>query len=74
MLTDRRTRLHFDGFTSDWVNIDNGIIQGDPLSMLLYLFYNADLIVAPKKEEAMIAYVDDASFYAEDTNFMEAYI
>ena len=43
------------------------------MSMLLYLFYNADLIAAPKKEEAMIAYVDDASFYAEGLNFNEAY-
>ena len=33
--------------------------------MLLYIFYNADLIVTPKKEEAMIAYVDNASFYTE---------
>ena len=41
--------------------------------MLLYLFYNADLIASPKKEEAMIAYVDDASYYAEGTNFEEAY-
>ena len=41
--------------------------------MLLYLFYNADLIATPKKEEAMIAYVDDASFYAEGANFNDAY-
>ena len=32
--------------------------------MLLYLFYNANLIAMPKKEEAMIAYVNNASFYA----------
>ena len=49
MLTNQHTRLHFDGFTSDLVAIDNGIVQGNPLSMLLYLFYNADLIASPKK-------------------------
>ena len=65
MLTNRRTRLKSDGFTLDWVNIDNSIVQGDPLSMLLYLFYNADLIALPNKDEAMIAYVDDACYYAE---------
>ena len=27
MLTDQHTRLCFDGFTSDWVDIDNGIVQ-----------------------------------------------
>ena len=68
MLTNQRTRLRFDAFTSDWVNIDNGIVQGNPLLMLLYLFYNTDLIMVPKKEEAMIAYVDDASYYAEGAN------
>ena len=73
MLTNWRTRLHFDSFMLDWVDIDNGIVQGDPLSMLLYLFYNTDLIASPKKGEAMIAYVDDASYYAEGTNFEEAY-
>ena len=41
--------------------------------MLLYLFYNADLITAPKKEEAMIAYVDNASYYVEGANFEEVY-
>ena len=59
MLTNRHTRLKFDGFTSDWVSIDNSIVQGNLLSMLLYLFYNADLIALPNKDEAMIAYVDD---------------
>ena len=37
------------------------------------LFRSADLIATPKKEEAMIAYVDDVSFYAEGSNFNEAY-
>ena len=35
LLTNRCTRLKFDGFTSDRVNVDNGIMQGDPLSMIL---------------------------------------
>ena len=61
MLTNWRTRLKFDGFTSDWVGVNNGIVQGDPLSMILYLFYNADLIDGAKKGEAKIAYVDDAN-------------
>ena len=37
MLINRRTKLHFDGFSSNWVNVDKGIVQGDSLSMLLYL-------------------------------------
>src|SRR6266481_9435047 len=74
MLMGRRTRLKFDDFTSDWVNINNGIMQGDPLSMILYLFYNADLLTDINKAEAKIAYVDDANFYAEVTDFEDAYV
>ena len=58
---------------SDWVDIDNGIVQGDPLSMLLYLFYNADLLGDIKKMEAKIVYVDDANFFAEGPDFKTAY-
>src|SRR6266481_2044876 len=41
--------------------------------MILYLFYNADLIADVKKDEAKIAYVDDVNFYAEAHTFHEAY-
>ena len=73
LLSDRRTKLKFDGFTSDWVGINNGIVQGDPLSMILYLFYNADLLEDVKKKEMKITYVDDINFFAEGTNFEEVY-
>ena len=71
MLTDRRTRLKFDGYISEWVEVDNGIVQGDPLSMILYLFYNADLIAEVKKGEAKIAYVDDTNFTPRVAHFMK---
>jgi hypothetical protein len=48
-LRDRRTRLKFDDFTSDWIDINNGSGQGDPKSMLEYIYYNADLIDLVKK-------------------------
>ena len=44
LLTNRHMQLKFVGFTSDWIDVDNSIVQGDPLSMILYLFYNADLL------------------------------
>jgi hypothetical protein len=44
VLLNRRTRLMFDGHTSDRIPITNGIGQGDPLSMIAYIIYNADLI------------------------------
>jgi len=56
------------------VNIDNGIGQGNPLSMILYLFYNADLLdIVKGKGQAVVAVVDDANLYAEGKTFEEAY-
>jgi hypothetical protein len=67
-------QLKFDGFTSNWISIDNGIGQGDPLSMILYLFYNADLIdIASEKGQAAVAFVDDANLFAEGDTYDEAY-
>ena len=73
LLTNRRTRLKFDGFTSDWIDIDNGIVQGDPLSMILYLFYNADLLMDVGKMEMKVGYVDNVNFFAEGPTFDAAY-
>ncbi|KAG2071124.1 hypothetical protein BDR04DRAFT_1016840, partial [Suillus decipiens] len=44
VLTGQKTQLHFDGYTSDWIDINNGIGQGDPLSMILYIIYSTDLV------------------------------
>ena len=44
MLTSWRNRLRFDNYTLEWFHLDNGIMQGDPLSMILYLYYNADAL------------------------------
>ena len=73
MLTRRHTRLKSNSFTSNWANINNSRVQGDPLLVLLYLFYNADLIAMPKKEQVMIAYVNNACYYAEGSDFRKAY-
>ena len=55
------------------MNVDNGIVQGDPLSMILYLFYNTNLLTDVKRQEMKIGYVDDMNFYAEGVDFKEAY-
>lgn len=74
MLTDRSTKLKFDDHTSDTITLNNGIGQGDPLSMALYQFYNADLLDIPKsKDESAIAYVDDAILTATAKTFQEAH-
>ena len=70
MLEGRVTSLKFDDHVSDAINIDNSIGQGDPLSMILYQFYNADILEVPNQvNEAAIAYVDDALILATAKDF-----
>ena len=73
LLTDRRTRIKFDDFTSEIINIFNGIGQGDPLSMILYIIYNADLleIIDDELNEDALGYVDDIALIATGDNFEE---
>ena len=74
MLRDRITTLKFDGYVSDPIQVDNGIGQGDPLSMTLYQYYNADLLDIPKrKEESATAFVDDATMIATADTFPKAH-
>jgi len=52
MLRGRKTKLHFDDYVSEWFDITNGIGQGDPLSMILYIIYDSDLVeIAKGKQE-----------------------
>src|SRR5258708_23428351 len=70
MLEGRMTFLKFDDHTSNAISINNGIGQGDPLSMVLYQFYNADILDIPSQsEESTVAYVDDALILATAPNF-----
>ena len=73
LLHNRRTRLRFDDHTSGIINVTNGIGQGDPLSMLLYIIYNADLLDLPDNplSEAAIGYVDDVALLATGDDFEE---
>ena len=70
MLDGRSTRLKFDDHTSEPIRIDNGIGQVDPLSMVLYQFYNADILDIPTlSNESAIAYVDNALILATAKDF-----
>jgi len=64
--------LKFDDFLSEIVHISNRIGQGDPLSMLLYIIYNTDLLeIARNPEEESLGFVDDALAIAEADSFEE---
>ena len=74
MLEGGVTVLKFDGFTLEKTPIDNRIGQGDPLSMIFYQYYNADLLDIPEHEgEEAVAYVGGAFMLATGHHFHDAH-
>ena len=73
ILTGRRTRLKFDDFVSESFDILNGIGQGDPLSMILYILYNADLleITGDADYDNSLDFVDDIAMVTFGDSFEE---
>ena len=64
-LSNRSTTLKLQEYTAPSAPIQTGIPQGSPLSPILYLFYNADLIEACKTGNTeAVGYIDDASILA----------
>ena len=62
------------GYMSEPIVIDNGIGQGDLLSMGLYQYYNADLLDIPRnKGESSLAYIDDASMIVTADTFAKVH-
>lgn len=73
LLTGRQTRLKFDNFISESIAILNRIGQGDPLSMILYILYNADLleITGDKEKEDALGFVDNTALMVIGDSFQE---
>ena len=68
-LSDRSTTLKLQEYTAPSAPIQTGIPQGSPVSPILYLFYNADLIEMCKTQESeAVGYIDDASILAVGPN------
>ena len=72
-LEGRKTQMVFDGYSSDNFAVDNGLDQGDPQSVVLYLIYNADLAEIPRERngESSILFVDDNSVLVIGKDFRE---
>jgi hypothetical protein len=74
MLKGRMMWLKFDDHTSEDIIIDNGIGQGDPLSMVLYQYYNTDLLDIPEApDEFAAAYIDDAILVVTAKTFQDTH-
>ena len=74
MLTGRCNRLKFNDYVSDWFELNNGIVQGDLLLMILYLFYNADMLdITHGRHELCLGYVDDMALIASADTFENAH-
>jgi endonuclease/exonuclease/phosphatase (EEP) superfamily protein YafD len=62
-LSHRTTRLSFNGAMSEPIDIQAGVPQGSPLSPLLYMFYNADLLDIPKRtKDLAMGFIDDVVY------------
>ena len=59
-LSNGNTNTAIDGFRSTQYQINTGIPQGSPLSPILYLFYNADLVERcnQEKDKMSTGYID----------------
>jgi ribonuclease HI len=63
-LQGRSTCFSFDGFTSDQIEIKNGIPQGSPLSPILAIIYSAELQTLRQlivRRVLSFAYIDDGA-------------
>lgn len=59
-LSNRTTRIRLNEITTDRIPTPTGIPQGLLLSLILYIFYNSDLLNIPKREKQLrIGYIDD---------------
>ena len=62
-LSDRYTTLELPEFSRPREQVHTGIPQGSPLSPILYLFYNADMM-GQKQHSVNFGYIDDTSMLA----------
>src|ERR1700690_2196549 len=72
-LEGRKTRLSFDDFKSQFFAIEGGLDQGDPLSVITYLLYNACFLECLRAErgERGALFVDDAYVLVTGADFAE---
>src|SRR5579859_7801328 len=61
-LSDRYTQMRFNGTNTERIKIHVGVPQGSPLSPILYLFYNVDLLDVPGRRGLSLGFIDDIAY------------
>jgi len=61
-LSDRHTQMRFNGTDTEKITIDAGVPQGYPISPILYLFYNVDLLDVPGSRGLSLGFIDDIAY------------
>ena len=61
-LTERTTQIRFNGMTSSNISIEAGIPQGSPLSPILFMIYNAELLEITKAPDLALGFIDDIAY------------
>jgi ribonuclease HI len=61
-LQGRSTQLHLNAAKSEATPTPAGVPQGSPLSPLLYMYYNADLLDIPHDRGTSLGFIDDVVF------------
>src|SRR5204863_4060070 len=71
-LQGRSTQLQFNSTKSESIPTPAGVPQGSPLSPLLYMYYNADLLeVAPQQQGTRLGFIDDIAYGIEGNSGQE---
>lgn len=64
-LEDRTTDLRLQDFLSEKFRVDDGLPQGSPLSVILYIIYNSSLLISldidKKSDKISLGFIDDVT-------------